>query len=429
MSNATKQSIVILAVLLVGSFGFAGYALLEKQKSDSQRIALQNDIKTYQAQSEKYSSDNKALQAQLKKIEEEKNRVQQDLAAATEQMQKFDEEIKKIMAERDEWKGRVDAIQKERDALAEKAKQVAEPKIVYKYIEREGEEKKAGSAEAPVTSPAPKVPTENMTDDYWAQVLKEKAVIELQLEKVKKELSNAAVEIGDLKKSNSDLDLELSKVKSEKEAFEREIKYNKDLADTLSLELARAKGDRKFSLDRSEKIKKENDQLRGQVKELMSTKSALEKTIVKLTDAKVELEKKVTETEGLIQNKIAEVWEIKDSLNKRMQEAADAKLANEIELPPIIVNANPNDLPGKRAAKDSAQTTGLSGSVISVNEENNFVIVDKGQGAGVSVGNKLNIYRGADFIAQVEVIQSRADICAADIKQQKTGIKVGDSVR
>lgn len=424
MSNATKQSIIILAILLVGSFGFAGYTLLEKQKADHQKTLLQNDIKTYQAQSEKYSSDNKALQEQIKKVEDEKNKIQKDFSAVNEQVKNFEEEIKKIIAERDEWKGRVDAIQKERDELAEKAQQPSEPKIVYKYIERESAEQKDDAAQSQV-SPETKISPENLSDNYWAQVLKEKATIELKLENLKKEMSTFAVEIGDLKKSNSDLELELSKMKTEREALEREIKHNKDLADTLSLELARAKGDRKFSIDRFEKIKKENDRMRSQVKELMATKSGLEKTVVKLTDAKTELEKKVAETENIIQNKISEIWDIKESLNKRLKDAADARAAQEIELPPIIVNANPEQF----EADSTKLATGLNGSVISVNEENNFVIIDKGQNAGVGVGNKLNIYRGNDFIAQAEVIQARADICAADIKQQKTGIKVGDNVR
>ena len=428
MSNATKQSIVILAVLLVGSFGFAGYTLLQKQKADNQKTMLQNDIKTYQAQTEKYNSDNKKLQEQLKKVEDEKNKIQQDFIAANEQVKNFDEEIKKIMAERDEWKGRVDTIQKEREDLAEKLKQSAEPQIVYKYVEAEPQKIDVTQAGA---APESKISPEDLDDNYWAQVLKEKAGIELQLENFKKEMSSLAVEIGDLKKSNSDLELELSKAKNERETLEREIKYNKDLADTLSLELARAKGDRKFSNDRFEKIKKENEQLRSKVKELMATKSGLEKTIVKLTDAKTELEKKVTETEGVIQNKIAEIWDIKDNLNQRFKAAADARAAQEIELPPIIVNANPQQTLGQDDATHDSEklATGLNGNVVSVNEENNFVIVDKGQNAGVGVGNRLNIYRGSDFIAQVEVIQARADICAADIKQQKTSIKVGDNVR
>ena len=70
------------------------------------------------------------------------------------------------------------------------------------------------------------------------------------------------------------------------------------------------------------------------------------------------------------------------------------------------------------------------GSIISINETNNFVIVDLGQeNSPVSVGNVLKVYRNSNEIATLEVIQVRRDICAADIKEKSTELKVGDVVK
>ena len=61
--------------------------------------------------------------------------------------------------------------------------------------------------------------------------------------------------------------------------------------------------------------------------------------------------------------------------------------------------------------------------------ENNFVIVNIGEGTGVRLGEQLSVYRDSKYIAKLEVIQVRKDISAADIKEQSSKIKVGDSVR
>ena len=56
--------------------------------------------------------------------------------------------------------------------------------------------------------------------------------------------------------------------------------------------------------------------------------------------------------------------------------------------------------------------------------------MDLGQAnSSVSVGSVLRVYRDSNEIATLEVIQVRRDICAADIKDKSTELKVGDIVR
>ena len=70
------------------------------------------------------------------------------------------------------------------------------------------------------------------------------------------------------------------------------------------------------------------------------------------------------------------------------------------------------------------------GSIISINESNNFIIADLGQAnSSVSIGNTLRVYRGSQQIATLEVIQVRREICAADIKDKTSELKVGDIVK
>ncbi len=67
--------------------------------------------------------------------------------------------------------------------------------------------------------------------------------------------------------------------------------------------------------------------------------------------------------------------------------------------------------------------------MISVNESNNFVIVDIGENIGVRLGDSLSVYRDSKYIARLEVIQVRKDIAAADLKDQWSMVKVGDIIR
>ena len=70
------------------------------------------------------------------------------------------------------------------------------------------------------------------------------------------------------------------------------------------------------------------------------------------------------------------------------------------------------------------------GSIISINESNNFVITDLGQeNSSVGVGNRIKVYRHSNQIATLEVIQVRRDICAADIKDKSVELRVGDTVK
>ena len=274
-------------------------------------------------------------------------------------------------------------------------------------------------------------------DKYWASVLKQKAALQVELEKEKSDLDQAALQVVDLKKQNSDLEVEVKKVSNEKDEIIQKIKYGQDLADNLSVDLARSRNDQQAVNDRADKLKKENLELLSQIRGLSSTKLELERTVARLTDDKNAMQKKLIETESVIQSRINDIWKIKKGLDKKLSENAPVSSPGSMELPPIIVNAPNNQQAGQVVpqAGQAAPAPVVSvdknqGSIISINEPNNFVIVDLGQeNSPVSVGNSMKVYRNSNEIATLEVIQVRRDICAADIKDKSTELKVGDVVR
>ena len=176
-------------------------------------------------------------------------------------------------------------------------------------------------------------------DHYWAAVLKQKAALQVELEKERSGLDQAALQVVELKKQNSDLEVEVKKISNEKDEIIQKIKYGQDLADNLSIDLARSRNDQQAVDDRADKLKDENLQLLSQVRDLDSTKLELEKTVSHLTDDKDVMQKKLIETESVIQSRIDDIWKIKQSLDKKLSENAPASFAGGMELPPIIVNA------------------------------------------------------------------------------------------
>lgn len=404
MSKGVKLIIVVLFLLLAGSVFFALSTLSQMEALQKTKMALEGELTQSKEKEQRLNQDNKKLGDQIKEAQGLQTKLQK-------QVIELNDQLTALTVERDDWKNKIEELRKERDDLVKKIQE--KPAVTSSFSAQEtGMTAAASSATAPAQ------------EQYWADVLKEKASLEVKLAELQTDLSSGSVEFGDLKKKNSDFELELSQLKNEKEDIERKVKYSEDLANTLSIQLVQEKNDKRYVADKVGKLTEENLALRAQVKELASARVALEKSIAKLVSDKDAVEKKLFMTESLIQNRIDEVLDIKRSLDKRLQTAGQSG-SKEIELPPIIVSA-PATGGGN---KPSSSKPNLNGRVISINPDNNFVVVDLGENAGIRMGDTLSVYRGSKLVATLDVIQVRKDISAADIRQKGAKIEVGDSVR
>lgn len=449
MSKAAKQGIVILIVLLVMALGFSGVSLIGKQKAEQEKTAVQKDLQKSQSQSKGQVVEIDGLKQQIAKEQSEKESLQksvQEKEKAINDMQKRMEEllaqVGTITEEKDTWKRRLDNIKKERDELLVKLQEKPKEKIVYKYVEKEPEASR--KQEEPLTAvdilvsapqselvaqdaevPGEKIPMGE--EDQLAQLLRQKASLELKIDELNAELSKRSLEIIELKQSHESLKIEFETVRNAKETIEKEIQHKEDIINNLSLELAWAKNENRFIAQKAERSDKQNSDLLQQIKRLTSAKGALEKSVIRLTQEKDDVQKKLGQTESMVQNKIDEIWEIKESLDMSFRMAQGKPASGEVELPPIVVSAQGQETDGKTDPKVSKP--GFEGKVVSVNEENNFIIMDVGEKRGVHLGDVLGVYRGSEYIARVEVIQVRQDISAADLKEQRSKVKAGDVVR
>ena len=456
MSKAMRGAITILAFLLIVSVGVAVYALLQRQSLDQQNQNLQSQISEEQTKQTQLQTKLTRVQKDLEKTQQDfKDRLDQAVKEKDE-LQRTSEDLKsksddlnnqvsQLSEERDDWKSRVDTLRKERDNLMEKLKN---PKVKIVYRDRPAD---AQPATAIQQTSAPAVTT-NQGDQYWAQILKEKAALQLDLQKVKADLDQSAIQVVELRKQTAELQLELKnlgdakqeaehQIQLNQQEYERKLRYSEELANSISVEVARARNDQKTANDRAEQLKRDNMDMQSKIKELNTTKLALERTIAQINVDKVRMEKKLAETEGTIQGRINEIWQIKENLEKKISSLPATP--SEVELPPIIVNAAAANQAAAVNAAANAVTAAAppvvpfmppagpksQGSIISINEPNNFAIVDLGEMDGSQVGRPLTVFRSDKPIGNLEVIQVRKDISAADIKQNSMKLKVGDIVR
>jgi len=435
MSIAVRVSVWILGVLVVVSAAVAVLALMQKQTLQGQNQSLHDQISDDASKLADITSKAKKLQDDADQLNSKMSQTQQDKAQLQslydELKQKSDDfksQLDQANSDRDDWKNRVETISRQRDDLMQKLKE-RPTQIVYKdrIIQSPSAVAAVDNASAPVDV------TSSQGDQYWASVLRQKAALQVELQKAKFDLDQAALQVVDLKKQNSDLDLEIKRISNEKDEIVQKIKYGQDLADNLSIDLARSRNDQKAVNDRADKLKEENLALQSQIRDLSSSKLELERTVSSLTDDKDAMQKKLIETESIIQSRIDDIWKIKQGLDKKLSEnsVSPASSSGSMELPPIIVNAPQQQVAAAAESNPAPAASGKTeGSIISINETNNFVIVDLGQeNSSVGVGNILKVYRNSNQIATLEVIQLRRDICAADIKEKSSALKVGDVVK
>ena len=439
MSKAVKKSVYLLMVLLIAALGFAfmTYMNLEDTKENLSEVEKrfvdsQNEFQTKERKNlaavkefentiDSMTNEKTNLLAKIDEIEEQ----------ASQQADFFANEIDTITENRDKWKRRIEVIREERNQLMtkitelnKKLEEKPEPIIVYK--EKEGEPE---AAEVPVDiSKAPSTLPDSgriVDEQYWANLVKEKASLQIDIGTLKEELSKKLAALVEVKQENEGLLLEISALKSGKEEIEIQAQHTEGMIDNISLELARTKNDKKFIVNRAEQLSEENDELRGKLKKLILVKNAMEKSIVRISQEKDKIENKLGRTETLIQSKIDEIWDIKDELDHSIRSSRVDTSSNEVELPPIVVSSSG----GTESFNTGVAAPSFNGQVISINESNNFVIVDIGGKSGVRLGDNLSVYRDSKYIARLEVIQVREDISAADLKDQWSRIKVGDVIR
>jgi len=380
-----KVILVILIILFLGS-GFLAFnyynqaqrLFQEKQTLIRKNRELSKDLDRYKGENQRLISKNKELSLRLERIEGELDRIEK---------------------ERDEYKRKYEDIKEERESLVEELK-----KLKQVRVERP----------SPVKG--------EVSDEYWQDVLQKKAEFQAQVEELLSELKEKDAQVKSLKMKNEELVSKISSLEKRKKELERKLNFNSRTIEILTKDLVREREDRKSILEEIRKLKEENISLDRELTLTKKMRADLEKTLSKLQDEKQILERKVKDMETTLREKALEMSALQKQLSQAISSAKEVmpEESKAVELPPIVV---------KPETKPSLPTTTLEGKILAVNEKEKFVIIDLGSSSGIKPGNKFSVVRRGKEIGSLEVIETRQDISACDIKIAKQRLKEGDIVK
>ncbi len=210
--------------------------------------------------------------------------------------------------------------------------------------------------------------------------------------------ANEAKLQGDLKEIQRQLDILAAKNKEAdnkindlladidlKEEVNKQIQAeNKNLKDSLELTKRDKERARQDMNDTSVQLKKYQDQLQQE----QGRSQELQERIKELEKVKSDIESKLSEAQAL----------------KPINQSPAAPQSGEtpsvgMDLDKIVVNPQ----------------GGVSGKVLSVDQETEFVVCNLGLKQGVKFGDMLSVYRGQEYLGDVKVSRVQEEMSAADI--------------
>ncbi|MFH1457958.1 MAG: hypothetical protein ABIG31_02180 [Candidatus Omnitrophota bacterium] len=331
-------------------------------------------------------------------------------------MRRLKDDLNRLNREKEDFQNRFNLLSQEKEELIEELK---------------SQELRIGAGQ-PERVPLAVVPSgmSATEDSYWAGILKTKIDLEMQLGNLRSNLKTAQLNSEQLQREKTALQLDLNTFKREKEDLQRQVEYNKKLLDSIAQELVRERNDKLKIQESITTLKKENDVLTRQLKSISNRRYALEKKVQELQDDKAAIERRFTELENKLTERVAMVNDLKVGLEELQgsgtrKERDGTSQKESVELPPIVVRP----ASGVPEVRIQEGTTVVGGKILAINKDSNFVIIDLGEEASVKIGDTFKVYRLDKTIANLDVIQTRKNISACDIKSEIVPLQIGDTVR
>ncbi|RJO63421.1 MAG: hypothetical protein C4540_07170 [Candidatus Omnitrophota bacterium] len=387
MPQKTKLIIFGLFAVLLISLLFSAQLYNAKLALERERDSIKKESEALGRKVEENLQDNKRLQ---------------------EKLTLFNQDIERLAGEKDDLQKKYDSLKEERETLVQKLKEQAQAM----------EKLQAAKPVEQAAAAAPKT-----EDVFWANLLKTKADLEIQLVNVRNELNSIRVTNEQLQREKASLTIEVSTLTTENQDLKRQVDYNQKVLDSITKELVNEKND-KFEIQKNFKdIRSENGLLRQQLKGLIGNKANLETRLQELQTKYNDLQNNLSKLDTMLKDKMLQVDSLQKSLEQTMKGGSGEEKQDAVQLPPIVVRPQ-TESPRAKATKAMSE-----GKVLLINRSNNFVIINLGEDAGVKAGDSFEVYRNNDTIARIEAAQTRKAISACDIVRENTPIKVGDSVR
>jgi len=387
--NLSKIIPVVLLVFMLG-IGFIAWTFY----SQNQELSKVN--KELKSENAGLLQDNQDLKNQYNSERDKRSGLEEKLAVVRADLTRLEEE-------RDGLKTKLAEITQERDLLVEKVSKAAQPQ-----------------AQVSVSEAVVPVAVTGSSEDHWADFVKKKAALEAKVDFLNKELFDSNAKITKLDKDNKELSIKIDQLTKAKEQIDEEMKFKERTLRVLSMDLVSEREKRTAAVAELRKLRNENVSLKREIVLANDEKLKLQQTLKSTLEKKEGLEGRISDAENVLKEKSLAFEELQGQLESAIAGGKRISASNSasVQLPPIVVKP---EAPGLK---------GLRGEVIAVNKEEKFVVVDIGEASGVRPGTLLKVMRGDSEIATLEVIETRREISAADVKEVAGGVTLreGDIV-
>jgi chromosome segregation ATPase len=246
-------------------------------------------------------------------------------------------------------------------------------------------------------------------DEFWSNLLRDKANLELRLNSLERLLSQKDELIQNFEQERKNLHQTLEKLRDDKKQLEVKIADIKKIVADLSSSLEQEKKEKLHYVEEMQRLEAQNKEFAGRLEKIKQEKETLEKKIAELNQQlmqaqqeKQEYSKRLAGINQILEDKMLEVTKLKQDL--------EIALENVKKLSYGLVSPEAVKLP-----KIEVKSQTLEGKILRVDPDNGFVIVDLGKRDGITEGMKCNVYREGKLIAKLEVIKAEEVTSAARI--------------
>ncbi len=354
-------------------------------------------------------------------LKDDNEQLTQDKALLVEDNSELAYKSKKLQRQAQEAQRQVEVVQGQLDVI-EKDRVLDQQKINDLTTERDLliEKVKAGVGKKVMGTARSISPDMDIPEEHWADFVKKKAFLEAQVGDLQDKLLDAKSRISRLDGDNKEISIRMDKINKDKERLTEQIKFKERTLRVMSMDLVSEREERSSAVRELTKLRSENVSLKRELVLANKEQMKLQDTLRASLNRKNALETRINDAEIILKEKSLIFTELQNSLKSAIAggKRISASESAFVELPPIVVRPS---APGLR---------GIRGEIIAVNREEKFVVVDLGEGSGLRPGVILKAMRGDREIATLEVIETRKEISAADIKEAVGGftIREGDIV-
>ena len=417
MDKRLKMIVIGLGVILLLSLAFSFWTLMS-------RTQMVGDYEVTKDANDKLKKENKSLKDQIAAIINEKSQAIQRLSS-------IEEELDAVGKERDTLKKKYSLIQKEKESLIERLQELSNKSAI---ASKEG-------------APKTRALSKEMSDDaYWGEVLREHAQLKLRVKDLEKETSSLQVESARLQKEKENLRLEIEGLQTRRRDLVKQVDDNEKVARNISIDLVKEKKKRRELSKQIEVLEEENSSLLGQIDKMEGQIINLEEKLAYAGQETVFIDEQVEDLKEFSK----EAEGILGGREQISEDAISVTRKNIVELSPIIIRPTEELMIATEQVVETEETEEIggaikkkpafaeefvdapeliSGKILSVNRDNNFVVIDLGKDNDTKLDQDFSVFRDNKKIANIKVIKIRDKVSACDIVSMTKAVKIGDIVK